>query len=269
MMRSIVQKTGLIAGLMLACPLIAFAQAESENPSQPTYLVNIDTPEIPMKGKMHLNVDHRPFGSLENISYTNIGLEYGLSSRSALVLRGGGAVRRFSIFGLAPVAHGGREIEAALRVQTKTAGGYRMALQGGILLPDARPEGRLGIGGEALFSKQFGSRTTLFFTPKALFGQTTLITLGGGVEFKVDPNLSVFGDLQGAIVGDNGTNTTTANSIKKEVWGIGVRYNPSAWRNRISLDLGITNGLGRSMGLSVRDGLGGSSAVYFGVSLRP
>ncbi len=268
-MRSIVQKTGLIAGLMLAFPFGALAQSDNETPSQPTYLVNIDTPEIPLKGKMHLNIDHRPFGSLENISYTNIGLEYGLSSRSALVLRGGGAVRRFSIFGLAPVVHGGREIEAALRIQTKTSGGYRMALQGGILLPDARPEGKLGIGGEVLFSKQFGSRTTLFFTPKVLLGQTTLVTLGGGVEFKIDQNLSVFGDLQGAIVGNNGVNTNTSNTIQKEVWGLGVRYNPSAWRNRISLDMGITNGLGRSMGLSVRDGLGGSSAFYFGVSLRP
>ena len=264
--------TAALCGIALTCVFPAFAQGvgeEEEARSEPTYLINVDTPTLPAPKRLHLNAGVRPFGGAESLSYIHFGAEYGLSRSASLLLRGGGVDRRFYTASGQNIPLGGREYEIGFRTLLRQTGSMRFGVQGSVLFPDARPDGRLTYAGQALFSKKMGSRLSLFFTPKVLLGKTTLVTLGGGVEYAINDSLALLGDLQGAIIGANGVNTATGNSISQEVWGIGLRYSPVSFRGRASLDFGVTNGLGRSLGLSTSKGLGGGSAVYFSVSFRP
>lgn len=268
MAKSFVWK-GWAAGVMLLLPLGSVAVAQEEAQSRPTYLVNIDTPDIVKQGKFHLHVDHRPFGSLENISYTNVGLEFGLSGRTEAVARFGTAVRRSFANGTSTLLQGGKELELGIRYLMNSSSRSRLAFQGGVIVPDSRPQSKLGFGGELIYSRKFGAALEGFFTPKVLVGDAFVGTLGGGLEYHFGSSLSLFGDFQRAIIGNNGTNTSTGTAIQKYVWGIGARYNPTVWRGKFSLDLGVTNGLGRSLGMSTSASLAGSAAVFFGVSIRP
>ncbi len=264
-----------LGALVLFAPTLAKAQKLEEEDdskavaSHPTYLINIDTPYMPHKGHIHFSADVRPFGTAENNTYSTLGLEYGFSSTMALMFRAGGASRQLITPGAVPLLAGGREYEAGVRWMWNQKRDMLFGVQGSLLIPTSRPDNRAAIGGEAMLGKKFGNNIMLYFTPKATFGSALLATLGGGVQFQFEPNIAIIGDVQIPIIGQNGFNTTSGDTIKKELWGLGLRYNPSVFRGKASLDLGVTNGVGRTLGLSTYSATAGSAAFYFSVNLRP
>lgn len=262
------------AGVGLLCsPFAAKAQKLDDDgapvSSHPTYLINVDTPHIPAKGRLHFSADVRPFGTAENNTYSTLGLEFGFTNSMAILLRAGGASRRTITPGAVPLLAGGREYEAGVRWMWNQRGDTMFGVGASLLIPSSRPDNRAALGGEALLGRRFGKNLTLYATPKATFGSALFATLGGGAQFQFEPNIALIGDVQIPFIGQNGFNTTTGDSIKKSLWGLGVRYNPSAFRGRASLDFGVTNGVGRTLGLSAYSAAAGSAAFYFSVSLRP
>lgn len=82
------------------------------------------------------------------------------------------------------------------------------------------------------------------------------------------PCLSVVGDVTGLLSGDNSYSPLTGELVRQMVWGAGLRYTLSRGAHEMSVEVGATNGLGSSTGLSMTPGLGGSTSVYAALSYR-
>ncbi len=263
----------LLGAAALFLPVMAKAQQLEEDSnavaSHPTYLINIDTPYIPAKGHFNFSADVRPFGTAENNTYSTLGLEFGFTDSMAILLRAGGATRQLITPGAVPLLSGGREYEAGVRWMWSQKGSAMFGVGASLLIPSGRPDNRAALGGEALLGRKFGKNITLYATPKATFGSALLATLGGGVQFQFEPNIALIGDVQVPFIGQNGFDTTSGDTLKRSLWGLGLRYNPGVFRGKISLDLGVTNGIGRTLGMSAYSATAGSAAFYFGLNLRP
>lgn len=231
-------------------------------------LVNLDTPLLPALRRGFYSMDVRAPGAVENQTYLNFSALFGLRRDLAVVLRATGSPKKTYTQSLVPFVKGGREIELALKLGLPSRGAYRMAAQAGVLFPDTGSRRTPYLGGELLVSRQFGSRATLYFVPRFLFPNRTLVTLGGGASLNLNDNFTFFADIQGPITGSNTFSTFTGSPMKREIWGFGFRYTPSAYGGRASLDLGVTNGLGRTTGFSTTPALSGSAAFYVNLTYR-
>ena len=111
-------------------------------------------------------------------------------------------------------------------------------------------------------SQKIGEKTALYFVPKAILGSKTLVSLGGGVNHQFNEDWAIMGDLQGPISGNNTFDLTKGIGIQSPVWGIAARYSPAIYKDKISLDVGVTNGLGRTTLYSAQPAVSGSTAFY-------
>jgi hypothetical protein len=245
------------------------AEPDSGGGRPPHKLININTPLLPQQGKLIFDFNVRPFGGQEeNLSYYFLEAQYGLTDRLALVARGGGARRRVYTDSGFQIPKGGQEYELGARLRLPDWGSYQMTVEGSITFPNRLDNTGLFFGSQFVASRQLGSRTTLYFAPKAILGERTLVTLGGGVHYRLDNEWTLFGDIQGAIIGDNAIRVRDFNSVRQEVWGVGVRYAPQTLRGRASIDLGVTNGLGRTTNFSATSALSGNSAFFVNITFR-
>ena len=111
----------LIGTATFALPALVHAQAVDPNKLPPTeavaqptqflHLLNLETPEVLAKRQAFVNLDIRPFGSKENITYVFLEGMYGVTDRLTGFVRGGGSMRRYYKSGLFAIPHGGQEYE--------------------------------------------------------------------------------------------------------------------------------------------------------------
>lgn len=255
------------------------AHAQATPPEEPEYdietalpqdytLVNLDTPLIAAARRGTYNIDVRAAGAAENSTYLSFEGQYSLRRDFALIARVTGSYKRYYGQSARPFIYGGRESELAAKLGLGRRGPYRMAIQASVLNPDQGSRRTPYFAAQLLVSRNFGKKTTLYFVPKVLLPNRALVTLGGGAKYRFNDQFTVFGDIQGAITGDNSTSVFSGLPIQKEVWGVGLRYTPSLYRGHASLDLGITNGLGRTTGFSTTAALSGSAAFYVNLTYR-
>jgi hypothetical protein len=84
------------------------------------------------------------------------------------------------------------------------------------------------------------------------------VNLGGRV--------SLVGDYTPLLSGDNTRDTITGGLMRRDVYGVAIRFETAD--ERFLLDLGYTNGVGSTTGFSLTPGLGGSGAFYLSVRAR-
>lgn len=249
----------LIGGAILP----AVAQEEEDTSPVPIMtLLNLDTPELPQPRQGLYHFDIRASGGTEGKTYYGIGAQFGLARNFSLLARATFSDPRLFTNSVIPIRHGGHEAEIAGKWLLLDRGDVKWAMQAGVLFPHTGLRRAVAGTVQSLLSRKLGEKTTVYFVPKLILQDRTLLTLGGGVHYRFNSDWDLFGDIQGAVSGDNTFRTDTGGRTKQEVWGVGFRYTPSAYRGQVSLDLGVTNGLGRTTGYSTQPGLAGNTAFY-------
>lgn len=261
---------GIVAGIMAGIlSLPAVAQEEPEAPPAPVYsLLNLDTSAIPAQRQGVYSLDIRAVGGRDGQTYFGPGAMFGIGRNLALVARVTFSDKNIYTGSTIPIRKGGSEAEVAVKWKLFDRGDVQFALQGGVLFPHTGLRRSVAGTLQPILSRKLGDKTLVVFNPKIIFDDRTLITLGGGVHYRFNTDWEVFGDLQGAISGDNTFRTDTGQRTQQEVWGVGFRYTPASYNGQVSLDLGVTNGLGRTTGYSTQPGLAGSTAFYVGFTYR-
>ena len=229
-------------------------------------LINLDTPAFPAPHSAIFNFDARIFGGSEELTYLNAGVQVGLSSNLAGILRLGGVNRRYHVEGRRGVMHGGQEVEVAGKLRLHNVRDFGISVQGGVIFPNTPTERSPFLAAEVMFTRDLGEKTSLYLVPKVLFASRELITLGGGVSYRLNGQWMVMGDVQGVLSGSNTFHLPVGQRVRQEVWGVGFRYTPMAYGGRYGLDFGVTNGLGRTLGLSAQSALSGSSSFYLNLT---
>jgi hypothetical protein len=256
--------------LWLAAPR-AGAQVNqgSDEPPQHTSLINLDGPRLLERGMDAGRLDVRAFGGKEDLVYSSLSARVGLghdwegavwasvAGRKSLLLPGGSAIR-----------HGGSDVELLARYRFLREGLHRSgtSLTGliGVALPDtpARTSAALTLGLSATNSP--GRRVAFTLNPRVAFlDNNTLFGVGLGVQLRLGGRISLIGDYTPLLTGDNTRDTTSGALMHRDLYGVAIRY--SAPEERLTLDLGFTNGTGATTGFSLTPGLGGSGAIYLAI----
>jgi hypothetical protein len=258
-----------LASLALA-PAACLAQDDTDDAQDPRLysLVNIVTPELPTVRRGIYNFDIRAVGGKENKTYYGVGGVYSLRDNFALFGRVTFSDKRFYTLSALPIPTGGTEWEIGAKYRFRQQGDYQAAVQASLLYPNNARGSDPEFAGQLQVSRELGTRTTVYFVPKLLLGRRSVFTLGGGVAYRFNSDFAIFGDIQYPIGTDNTYNTNTGLRREQEVWGVGFRYSPQAFSNRISLDIGVTNGLGSTTGYSMTPALSGSAAFFVNLLYR-
>ncbi|MCS6775703.1 MAG: hypothetical protein RMJ43_01925 [Chloroherpetonaceae bacterium] len=251
----------------LALPVVGLrlpALAQEEEPvTVPVYsLLNLETAEIPPLRQGVYHFDIRASAGKEGTTYYGPGALIGIGRDLAFLARATFADRRLFTASAVPIRRGGHEAELAVKWRPVLREDWQFALLGGVLFPHTALRRAVAGTLQPILTYQLGGRTLLVFNPKAVLGERVMVTLGGGVHYRFNPDWEMFGELQGAIAGENGFRTDTGLRRRQEVWGFGIRYTPFPYRGQVSLDLGVTNGLGRTTGYSAQAGLAGSTSFF-------
>ncbi len=275
-------RTTLLSALF-ALGLPAFVQAQAVDPnkepstsalsapiSENTHLINLETPVTLGRRKTLYGVEVRPFGSKEASTFVFLEGMYGLTDRLTLLARGGGSMRRYYQNGLLQVPHGGQEVEFGARYRLAAPKEYRLSVEGSVLYENTLLNNKFLFAAQAMASRQFlGDKLTVLLSPRVFLADRSFGTVGLGLTYQIDSDLALVADGQIVVFGENAVRTGDAARIGQEVWGLGLRYSPASVLNgRASLELGVTNGIGRSSGFSATSALSGSASVYIHFGYR-
>ena len=250
----------------------AIAQAASDELPPPLSLINLDDTSLLTKGQISERLDLRAFGGGENLFYTNLGVRFGLGHNLEAGIRGTSADRRnFTIPGVGAIRHGGNDIEllARYRFLHGDAESSKVNVIGllGVGLPSTpdRKSASLTLGLSA--STSLKRRVVLTLNPRAVVLENdVLVGIGIGAQVRLAKDVSLIGDYTPILSGNNTRNTVNGGLMRRDIYGAAFRFS-SPDRN-VYFDLGYTNGLGSTTGLSLSPGLQGSGAFYFAITAR-
>ncbi|MBC8102751.1 MAG: hypothetical protein H7Z41_09210 [Cytophagales bacterium] len=232
-----------------------------------TSLIHLDTPVVPPKGGLVANLEIRAFGGDEDLSYTGIGVQYRFGDNWSGLLRGTFAGRdNYSLpGGAAAIRHGGSEVE--LVAKYRSVKDPHVAGLIGISFPDtaAQNDPVLTLGASAAYP--LGKTAAFYLNPKAiLLRDNLLLGFGFGVQARLSNRVSLLADITPLLAGENTRSTDDGDRERRSVYGIALRI--ARPDNPLSVDIGYSNGTGRTTGAALTPGLGGASAFYAGLTLR-
>jgi hypothetical protein len=252
----------------LSAPVPSGAQGDAPFTSLRT--VNLDSPTVTARSTTRLAGDVRLFGASEDLTYINLELGYGLRDNLELILRGvAGDERTYSGSGFT-IRHGGHDVELALKLGLRPSSERSAwALLVGLSAPQTPAQNSVYPTLQFLSTFQLGSRTTLHFVPKAVFVEDDpIIGIGGGVTVQLGGAVELSADITGLISGNNTYSLLSGTRTRGEVWGVMLRHRSTSSSGELAVELGVTNGIGRTTGFSLTPGLGGSAALVLGLTWR-
>ena len=246
--------------------VLCFAQAPTAT-SAASKLINLDTPTIPAQNTAWARADVRVLGSNEKTTYGSLEVGAGLGSGLGLIVRG--SAGKFSDF-VQPtftIRHGGSDIEAMLKYSSPMLSG--LALAGGVSLPNTPAQNNAFFTGEALYQLPV-TGADIYLGAKGVFRQdSTIVGLAAGFSVHAGPGLDLIGDFTGIVTGNNTYSTSTGALQRRPVYGLGLRFNTFVVpKQTITVEGGITNGIGGTTGFSLTPGLGNSVGAYLSASVR-
>jgi hypothetical protein len=242
--------------------------AQGRTPFTSFRTVNLDSPTVTARSTTRLAGDVRLFGASEDLTYINLELGYGLRDNLELILRGAvGDVRTYSGSGFT-IRHGGHDVELALKVGLRPSSERSAGtLLVGLSAPQTPAQNSVYPTLQLLSAFAVGSRTTLHFVPKAVFVEDDpIIGIGGGVTVRPGGAVDLTADLTGLISGNSTYSLISGKRTRGEVWGVMLRHRSVSSSGELAVELGVTNGIGRTTGFSLTPGLGGSAAVVLGLT---
>ncbi|MCW3055015.1 MAG: hypothetical protein JWN14_4185 [Chthonomonadales bacterium] len=250
----------------------AIAQVAPDDLPPPTALINLDDAGLLKKGQISEHLDLRAFGGGEDLFYTNLGVHFGLGHNWEAAIRGSSADRtNFAIPGVGVIRHGGNDVELLARYRFLHADpeSSKVSVTGlvGVGLPSTpdRTAASVTLGLSA--STSFKRRVTLTLNPRAvLLENDVLVGIGIGAQVTLAKGVSLVGDYTPILSGDNTRNTVNGGLMRRDIYGAAFRFSSSD--SNVFFDLGYTNGLGSTTGLSLSPGLQGSGAFYFAITAR-
>ena len=267
------------AAAVLCCPAAARAQqfppAALESPGG---LVNLDVPAVRPSGALAARLEVRAFRGEEDLVYTGLSLDYGIGGGWGAVLRGAFAERQSRALTGAgssgAIRHGGSDVEIAARYRPGRQPAddrFAYAAQVGVSFAGtpAQDDTFLTLG--AMASARIGDRGTAYLNPRAvLIDDNTLVGIGMGGFVRLSDQFALLADFTPLLSGDNTRKTTTGQPSRRDVFGFGLRFGPSATaadaadarRDRWDVEVGYTNAVGRTTGFGLTPGLGDSGAFY-------
>lgn len=261
----------VLGSLLGVCWLVAgtvTVRAQDEPPRLPPgRLINLDTPTVVAPKTFEFAADLRVFGSREDNVYGAIEARYGLQEQIEVLLRFVGGVQK-TFFGPGfRMNYGGRDFEAAVKYRFEEL--PHAAVMVGFSAPRTPAQKEVVATAQFLYHRELGSRTTIYFTPKAVFVEDNpLVGIGGGASVRISDNLEAVGDIAGIVAGNNTRSIFTGAKQRREVWGVVIRYTPFREQDHLSVSVGATNGMGITTGTSLTPGLGGSTAFTLGITYR-
>ena len=257
-------------GVGLACASLflftVHAQAQLAPGASSLKLVNLDTNEILSSGAWAFRGDVRLFGSDEKIAYGTGELSRGLSNGLSVTLRGT-AARYLNFTGPVTIRHGGNDLELLFKYSQPDGAGLMLA--GGLALPHTPAQNKLFGTGEVIY--RYPTRMAdVYLGAKGVFNDTTsLAALCAGIDSKLASSFKIVADVSAPVIGNNTFNTTTGAQERKLVYGAALRFAPFGMgRGNVSLDLGVTNGLGGTTGMSLSPALGNSVGGFAALTVR-
>jgi hypothetical protein len=209
----------------------------------------------------------RFFGSKQDGVFADLRLDYGLVTGLAAALRGTAGPRRVYGGGLFTIRHGGCDAELLLRYMPP--GTQRCAVEIGVSLADTPAQKDLFPTVQLLHARDLGSGLTLNLAPRAVFIEdNTLVGIGGGLALRLTDTGELVADATAIVHGDNTYSTSTGARARRAVWGVALRMMPSGGDRHRTIEIGVTNALGGTTGMSLTPGLGGSLAGYASYGCR-
>ncbi|NLI01074.1 MAG: hypothetical protein GX446_16450 [Chthonomonadales bacterium] len=230
-------------------------------------VLNLDAPGCPDPGKTVWSGGVRIFGSKQDAKFGDLRLDYGVREGLALTLRGTAGERRTFVAPSFAIHHGGNDAELLLRYMPPQT--PRCALEIGVSYADTPAQKDTFPTVQLLHQRPLSSTITLLLAPRAVFIEdNTLVGIGGGLAWKINDTGELVADVTGIVHGDNTYNTHTGERVRRAVWGVALRMRPENGDRQTTIDLGITNALGGTTGMSLTPGLGGSLAGFVAFGCR-
>lgn len=230
-------------------------------------VLNLDAPGCPDPGKIVWTAGVRLFGSKEDAMFGDLRLDYGLREGLAITLRGTAGERRTYLGPSFTIHHGGNDAELLLRYMPPQT--PRCALEVGVSLADTPAQKDTFPTVQLLHQRPLSSKVTLLLAPRAVFIEdNTLVGIGGGLAWKITDTGELVADVTGIVHGDNTYNTHTGERVRRAVWGVAIRMRPENGDRQTIIEMGITNALGGTTGMSLTPGLGGSLAGFVAFGCR-
>lgn len=256
-------RRGFAAALAAFVPLALCAQTGK--------LVNLDTGHVAAPGKAELKLNGRFFGGDEGMTYGTLELAFGLQPEWGAGIRGSfGRFKTFQGNGF-QVRHGGSDLEAYVRYAPALASG--LAITGGVSLPNTPAQDQAFATGSVVYALPIEASGSKFYIgARGVFrSDSTIVGIGGGFDAGLGYGLHLVGDVTGIVSGDNTYSTATGTLQRRAVWGVGLRYQTPTMSRELydlSLEAGVTNGIGGTTGFSLTPSLGNSIGIYAGVTVR-
>lgn len=258
------------------CTLIVLtarpACAQNSAPATPgdASLVNLDTAAVNGRGRIGVRIDVRAFNKPEDLVYTSAGLTFGISPSSELGVRGTFApTKSFAVAnGSGFIDHGKTDIE--LFYKRRLSDDQPTAFLIGASFPNTPAQSQDAVptvGFTATLAHN--DRTSIVFNPRAaLVKGNGIVGLGVGGSMSLFSKLSLVGDFTGIVNGRNTLSTVDGGMVRRDVYGVALRYAADMMGMAMAIDVGWTNGSGITTGQSLTPGLGNSGAVFAAVHIR-
>lgn len=247
--------------------LFGTVAAAEETASDIGPVLNLDAPGCPDPGKVVWTAGGRIFGSKQDAKFGDLRLDFGVREGLAVTLRGTAGERRTYVGPSFTIDHGGNDAELLVRYMPPQT--PRCAIEIGVSLADTPAQKDTFPTVQLLHQRPLGSKLTLLLAPRAVFIEdNTLVGIGGGLAWKITDTGELVADVTAIVHGDNTYNTHTGARVRRAVWGVAIRMRPDDGDRKTIIDLGITNALGGTTGMSLTPGLGGSLAGFVAFGCR-
>ena len=253
---------------VFATILPSYAHADDVSNAGSARLVNVESATTTLKGSVSVGADVRFFDHPEEITYASAELRYGFMSNLELGIRGtAGGTRAFTTSSGPTVFHGGHDAELFGKYHVGTFGPVNVSALGGISFPNTPAQGSSAGTVSGIAAMRFGERITGYLNPRAVFvSGNSIVGIGVGGSVRVADNLHLVGDWTGIVSGDNTRSTADGSRIRRDVWGVALRFSHPSESYSVDVDLGWGNATGPTTGFSLTPGLGDASGLY--VALR-
>ncbi len=253
--------------IAFGCLAVPAAAQPLDEPVQMALPLNTDSTVAPPVGKTTFRTDIRWFGSRESAPYGSMELGYGLYERVALLVRVGGSDWYTDRYPGGVIRRGGYDYELAAMCSPKSWGDIGIML--GVSHANTAAQNDTFPTMQLLAHKVVNDRLTLHgFVRTVLIHKNDLAGVGVGASYVVNDRLILVGDFVGLFNGKNTYSVATGRMARNHLWSLGGRWSTQVMDRNVEFEVGVTNVIARTTGLSLTPALGGSIGGYAGFTVR-
>jgi hypothetical protein len=259
-----------LVGALLAGAGSAAAQAEVggilaalARESTRTRLINVDTARVLMTDLRQYGVDVRAFGDPDGQAYLSGHILWGVADDYQLELIGSFADTGTHTTAFTTLRYGGTNFEIRAKRGLLGRGDAMLSAIGGLEFPNTPSQDEPHLALHLPITIDGLGRTSGHIVPKFIFlNGNTVSSLGLGVQHILNERLELMAELTPTIGGAN-TRNARGGLSDDGVWGLGLRWTACDDTSGLwQIDVGITNGKGRTSSFGVAPGILDSTAFY-------